>query len=347
VVDLLTGSLLSGARRWCPPRRWVDIGTFEDGTPTQIPGSQGRILVTGPAGAGKSYLTGLLAEQWILAGYSVLVIDPEGDHLDLRELKQVQIVDARRYLPEPPEVVNMLGPYTSIVVDLSALAEPNKIDYLHRLRPAAEAHREQHGFPHWVIYDEAHLLGTQDEARWVSRGGYVLSSFAPKSLPATELDSTDVLLKFTDTGTPAQVTAQPVWRASVSFGSGPPQSFTIAERRTAHVRHRHKYADVVLPHERRFYFRPTDGQYIAPAGSMRDFRTALAHLDRHALQYHLERGDFSRWLHGSIADRDLADQVGAWEDELLAHRAADLEHIRHQLIRAVEDRYLDAPDNAR
>ncbi len=41
VVDLLTGPYLSGARRWCPPRRWVDIGTFEDGTPTQIPGSQG------------------------------------------------------------------------------------------------------------------------------------------------------------------------------------------------------------------------------------------------------------------------------------------------------------------
>ena len=346
VVDLLTGPYLSGARRWCPPRRWVDIGNFEDGTPTQIPGSQGRILVTGPAGAGKSYLTGLMAEQWILAGYSVLVIDPEGDHLELRELNQVQIIDARHYLPEPSELVNMCGPYTSIVVDLSALAEPNKIDYLHRLRPAAEAHREQHGFPHWVIYDEAHLLGTQEEARWVRRGGYVLSSFAPKSLPANELDSSDVVLKLTDTGTSAKVTAQPVWRASVRFGSGPSRSFTIAERRTAHVRHRHKYADVVLPLERRFYFHPTDGQYIAPAGSMHDFRTALAHLDRQALQYHLEHGDFSRWLDATIADRDLAAQVAAWEDELLAHRAADLEHIRHQLIRAVEDRYLDAPNIA-
>jgi hypothetical protein len=130
----------------------------------------------------------------------------------------------------------------------------------------------------------------------------------------------------------------------VRFGSGPPRPFTIAERRTAHVRHRHKYADVVLPKERQFYFRPTDGEYIAPAGSMREFGTALGRLDPQALQYHLERGDFSRWLSRTIADTDLAAQVAAWEDKLAAHRAADLERIRQQLLRAVEDRYLEATD---
>ena len=57
------------------------------------------------------------------------------------------------------------------------------------------------------------------------------------------------------------------------------------------------------------------------------------------LQYHLERGDFSRWLEGTIADKDLAAQVAVWEDELLAHRAPHLERIRHQLVRAVEQRY--------
>ena len=66
---------------------------------------------------------------------------------------------------------------------------------------------------------------------------------------------------------------------------------------------------------------------------MHDFGSALAHLDAQTLQYHLERGDFSRWLEGTIADTDLAAQVAAREDELLAHRAADVERIRHQLIR--------------
>ena len=87
VAELLTGPHVSGARRWCPPRWWVEIGTFDDGTPVKVPGSQARMLVTGPAGSGKSYLVGLMAEQWIQAGYCVLLLDPEGDHVELGEFR--------------------------------------------------------------------------------------------------------------------------------------------------------------------------------------------------------------------------------------------------------------------
>jgi phosphoglycolate phosphatase (TIGR01487 family) len=338
VAELLAGPYLNGAQRFCPPRRWVDIGTFDDQTPTRIPGSQGRILVTGPTASGKSYLVGLMAERWILAQYCVLVIDPEGDHGQLQELNEVQVIDGRHHLPQPTELVNSLHPHSSMVVDMSGVAEPAKIEYLHRLRSTAEAHREHHGFPHWVIYDEAHLLGTDEEAHWARRGGYVLSSLAPASLPAHEIDSSDVLLTLTTTAAGANMAS--VRRATVCFGGGPPRPFTIADRQTGHVRHRHKYADIRLPNERRFYFHTTDGQSIHPAATMQEFRTAVSHLDQRALQYHLERGDFSRWLDGTIADRDFAKQVAAWEDEVLARHAADLERIRHQLVRAVEERYL-------
>ncbi|MGB8389486.1 HAD-IIB family hydrolase [Mycobacterium sp.] len=338
VADLLAGPYLSGTQRWCPPRRWIDIGTFADQTPTRIPGSQGRILVTGPAASGKSHLVGLMAERWILAHYCVLVIDPEGDHVQLQQLDEVQVIDGGDHLPEPTELVNRLRPQSSMVVDMSGVAGPAKAEYLHRLRATAEAHREQHGFPHWVIYDEAQLLGTDEEAHWARRGGYVLSSFAPASLPAHEIDSSDVVLTLTSNDLGAHVAL--VWRATVSYGSGPPRAFTIADRQTEHVRHRHKYADVRLPNERRFYFHATDGQYVRPAATMQEFRTALCHLDQRALQYHLDRGDFSRWLDGAIADSDFAQQVAAWEDEVLARRAADLERIRHQLVRTLDERYL-------
>jgi len=338
VAELLTGPYLSGAQRWCPPRRWIDIGTFDDQTPTRIPGSQGRILVAGPAASGKSYLVGLMAERWILARYCVLVIDPEGDHVQLQQLNGVQVVDGRYHLPEPTELLNRLHPHTSMVVDMSGVAEPIKMEYLHRLRSTAEAYREHHGFPHWVIYDEAHLLGTEEEAHWARRGGYVLSSYAPASLPAYEIDSSDVLLTLTNNDNGLYVAS--VRRAAVCFGCGPPRAFTIAERQTNHVRHRHKYADVRLPDERQFYFHTIDGQYIRPAATMHEFRTAVSHLDQRALQYHLERGDFSRWLNDNIADKDFARQVAAWEDEVLARHAADLERTRHQLVSAVEERYL-------
>ncbi|HTY32252.1 HAD family hydrolase [Mycobacterium sp.] len=338
VAELLAQPYLAGAQRWCPPRRWVDIGTFDDGSTTRLPGSQGRIVVTGPAASGKSYLLGLMAEQWILAGYCVLVIDPEGDHLQLQQLNQVQVLDGGHRLAEPAEIVNALRPNSSTVVDLSGLAEPRKSEYVRRLRSTAEAHRQQHGFPHWVVYDEAHLLGSDEEAHWARRGGYVLCSFAPASLPPREIDNSDVALTLTGADIAADIAARR--RATIRFGSQPPRGFTIAERRTAHVRHRHKYADIRLPPERRFYFRPTNGECIPAAASMHDFCNAVRHLDQQALEYHLERGDFSHWLEGTIADKDLALLVAAWEDELEAQRAADVERIRDQLLHAVEKRYL-------
>ncbi len=340
VAELLTGPILSRARRWCPLRRWVEIGSFDDGTPAQVPGSQARIMVTGPAGSGKSYLVGLMAERWIQAGYCVVILDPEGDHRELQRLSQVQAVDAREVFPEPAELLETLHPGASLVVDLSALDQSQKMDFLQRIRSAAEVHREVSGFPHWVIYDEAHLLGADEQAPWTRRGGYVLSSFTPAALPAFEVDSTDVVLELTSSDASEPLATQPVPRATVRLGSGSARPFTIAERRTLHVRHRHKYADVSLPKHRRFYFHTTDGHPIAAAGTMHEFHTALNHVDAETLEYHLQRGDFSRWLRDIIADKGLADQVAGWEDELLAHRAADLERIRIQLGQAVDDRYL-------
>lgn len=341
VAGLLNGPYLTGARRFCPHRRWVDIGTFDDGTPAQIPGSQGRILVTGATGSGKSYLVGLMAEQWIQAHYCVLVIDPEGDHVQLRQLHGVRLVDGRDHLPEPVDLVNSLDPRTSLVVDMSGVAEETKMEYLHRLRCSAEAHREQHGFPHWVIYDEAHLLGTEEEAHWARRGGYVLSSFAPAALPAGEIDSSDVVLTLSDDDDRADM-ASPRW-ATVRFGYGPPRGFAIADRQTEHVRHRRKYADVRLPDDRRFYFHTSDGHVIRPAATMEEFRSTIGRLDQRTLQYHLDRGDFSRWLDGTIADRDFARQVAAWEDEVSARHAADIERMRNQLAHAIDERYLLEP----
>ena len=338
VAELLTGPYLTGAQRWCPLRHWVEIGTFDDLTTTRIPGSQGRVVITGPAASGKSHLVGLLAERWMLANYCVLLVDPEGDHIHLQQLSQVQVVDAGQHLPEPPDLLSTLRPQSSVVVDMSGLAEASKSDYMHRLRLTAEAHRQQHGFPHWVIYDEAHLLGAEEHAHWTRRGGYVLSSFAPAALPAKEIDDSDVVLNLMQSASPADVDSGR--RATVQFGSRPPRPFTIADRLTTHVRHGHKYADVRLPRERQCYFPSIAGIPVAPAATLHDFCTAVAHLDQRALEYHLERGDFSRWLDGTITDKDLAARVAAWEDELVAHRAADLERIRLRLVQAVEERYL-------
>lgn len=46
----------------------------------------------------------------------------------------------------------------------------------------------------------------------------------------------------------------------------------------------------------------------------------------------------------TVTDKELAAQMTGWEDEFLAHRAADLERMRHDLVRAVEERHSGAQD---
>lgn len=342
VARLLDGPIVSGAQRWCPERHWIDIGTFADGDATKLPGSQGRIVVTGPPGSGKSHLIGLMAERWILSGYGVLVVDPEGDHSELKDLDNVIVVDSRNDLPEPAQLTDMLHPRTSVVVDLSGLGPEAKSGYVHRMRSVMEAHREEYGFPHWVVYDEAHLLGRGEEPRWLRRGGYVLSSFAPASLPAEELDASDIVVETTAVDRDAAV-PQTTLRASIRYGDSEPRPFAVARRSTVHIRHRHKYSDVALPKERRFYFRPAEGQVLPPASTMREFGIAVNQLAPESLEFHLERGDFSRWLKRTLIDTEFAAEVASWEDQLAARRAADIERIRAHIVAAVQQRYLGGP----
>ncbi len=340
IAELLHGPYLSGARRLCPARRWVEVGTLDDGRPARVPGSQARILVTGPSGAGKSHLIGLMAEQWATAGYSILVIDPEGDQVGLEELPSVRVVDAAEHLPAPVELMaSLLHPPTSLVLDLSGLPEEQKLDYLERLRSAAGAQREQHGVPHWVLVDEAHLQGRQQlEAwDWSPTDGYVLASFMPALIRPVDVESADIIVELLEDDPAASLDGVRGGRATLRIGRGRARPFRVGERRTSHVRHRHKYADRQLPEYRRFHFRVRGEPVVA--GTLNEFRAAVRHVDADVLEYHLARGDLSRWLETTVADKELAARVAAFERDLAARRTAELERIRKQIAVAVADRY--------
>lgn len=188
VAELLAGPLLSGLERLCPPRRWLPIGTFDDGQPVLIPGSQGSLLITGDTGTGKSYLAGLLAERWIAAGYVVLLIDPEGDHTGLAQRPGVHLIDAAAHLPGPADLLAITRPgRASLVLDLSGLPEQAKADYLRRLPASIAAERAEHGVPHWVITDEAHIAipdGHVPAGPGLAEPGTCTATWRPDLLPA-------------------------------------------------------------------------------------------------------------------------------------------------------------------
>ncbi|GAB3888549.1 hypothetical protein GCM10029964_056410 [Kibdelosporangium lantanae] len=82
-VARLLGDLVDGDLRSRSPRWRLRLGTDEHGREVTVPAAQTTVLLTGEPGAGKSFLTGLVAEQLIGLGYATVVIDPEGDHAEL------------------------------------------------------------------------------------------------------------------------------------------------------------------------------------------------------------------------------------------------------------------------
>ena len=344
VAALLAGPVLAGHRRLCPRRRWVQIGEFDDGQPALIPGSQSSVLICGETGAGKSYLAGLLAERWIDAGYSVLVIDREGDHVGLAQRPGVHLVDAAVHLPNPTDLLAIARPHrASLVLDLSGLPADEKLDYMRRLPQAISAERARHGTPHWVIQDEAHeelwATDTQTAKLTVGEPGICLVTWQPESLPTEVLASIDI----TVTVTTSQLgPAGPVpLQANLRLGSEPPLAFRIAQRISPHVRHRHKYATTPLPLHRCFYFHHGNGEAPTAAASLAEFSRHLRHCDLATLDYHLTRRDFSRWVNGTLADHELGAELAAIERDLSLRRAGDLEDARRRSLDAIERRYFN------
>jgi len=344
VAELLTGPLLTGQQRLCPQRRWLQVGAFDDGRPVLVPGSQGSILITGDTGTGKSYLAGLLAEQWIDAGYSVLIIDPEGDHVGLAQRPGVHLVDAAAHLPSSADLLAIARPgRASLVLDLSGLPEADKSDYLRRLPSAIAAARVEHGMPHWVIMDEAHL-SMHDEAvppgPGLAEPGTCMITWRPDILPAAMRGSVDLTFTATAPRPAAHSAPMAVPSATVSVGGQEPRPFNVASRTSPHVRHQHKYAATALPPQHWFHFH-TDGEPVV-AATLEEFSRYIRHCDLTVLSYHLSRGDFSRWVTGAFADHNLGTYLAAIERDLTHRHAAELERARRRIVHAIDSRYPDA-----
>src|SRR4029079_15117903 len=102
---------------------------------------------------------GLLAEQIILHGYSVCVIDPEGDYRTLDAMPGVVALGGADPLPRPHELLHVLRhPHTSIVIDLSHIHYREKVEYTRALLPALAMLRRRTALPHRIFVDEAHYF---------------------------------------------------------------------------------------------------------------------------------------------------------------------------------------------
>lgn len=355
-----------------PPsgRRRLLLGRHPDGTQADMQVRGRNVLIAGDPSSGKSWLAGLLAEQLVLQGYSLCVIDPEGDYGELGSLPGVRVLGGEDTLPSAREVARFFAyPDSSAVIDLSRTPQAQKPAYVASLMDVLADLRRSSGFPHRIVIDEAHyFLHDRERVAQLTRGlqGCTLVTYRVSDLPSELLRATEAVFVTRETdphearvlhGMCAATETEEHWQRTLAgleideaaLLPGAHESgrvlrrFRIAPRLTRHVRHEHKYLDVPLAEHLAFRFGFQDRSGGRTARSMRDFVeilecTRVAHIDGH-----LRRGDFSRWVEDVFHDGPLAAQFRELEE---LYRIGNLPDVNGALVRAVRERYRAPSEHA-
>ena len=84
-----------------------------------------------------------------------------------------------------------------------------------------------------------------------------------------------------------------------------------------------------------FYFCVDIGDYTGiSAVSYEDFLTSIKHVKAKSLSFHVERGDFKKWVLDVLKDKKLAKEIGRIKKQKLRGRA-----LRTRLYRVVSKRH--------
>jgi len=364
VAELLNGALLAGAEH-VHPRRWqLVLGVDDAGTPVTLPASQINVVVAGGTGQGKSYLAGLMAEQLVGLGYSLFVLDPEGDHVGLGQLRDVLVITADHEAATGDVIQYLRHVGATVVLDLSGLDTDARLRYVERLPVEIEARRAATGLPQWVLVDEAHgplgRGGGGTAAFDPATKGYLLVTWRPDELSPDAVAGVDAVIAV---GAPqpaaalveltaavadmpraevARLLAGPSSRAVLAWRHHPRHAvaFNLGPRSTPHRRHDHKYGTLGVEVERRFYFRTVpDAPTGAIAGNLAELEAELASCDEGVIRHHCPTRDFSRWISSVFHDDALAGQVEEAEASVsVSSPTAVVEEARVRLVAALQAR---------
>jgi hypothetical protein len=305
----------------------------------------------GETNSGKSWLAGLLCERLILHGYSLCVIDPEGDYRTLDALPGVSVLGGEDDPPTPRALLHALRyPDRSVVIDLSYLEHHAKLAYIRSVLPALNVMRRRTGTPHRIIVDEGHYFlrdAVKHKLLDLDANGYTVVTYWPSQLSPDLVAATEVILVTRESnraeidalrqhctacehlGASAwdvlqtlqidQAAALPV---TTEAGSNL-QVFTIGERLTPHVRHRQKYVDVPVADAQAFVFHSNGRLRTSRSHTLRQFVMVIDDLDVTQADGYLRRGDFSRWIADVFGDRALARELQGYEREYVESLSVD------------------------
>ncbi len=361
------------------PGRRLSLGHRLDGTSVHVDPVvllNSNVGIFGSSGSGKSWLSGLLAEELLKQGYQICIIDPEGDYRALGTGPHSLLLGGpERPLPPVQDVLSFFEcGDASLVLDLSIYGLEERTTYAADLLRVLHRLRIRRGRPHWFLIDEIQNLCVGDENQLkaallpaLSTGGFGLVSYRPSQVAPAILDALDHwmltslhLSEDVAALTPhlrqqaggaaalAQLATLPIGQAYLSFSDAKqlPAStsgfaqFHVGPRTMPHIRHLQKYLQARLPESKRFHFHDESGRYLhQAAANLWEFRQRVEELPLSSIQHHLRRADFERWLREVLHDDELAHRVHRM-------RQGDLtgEPLRQALLDIVIERYeeLDA-----
>lgn len=352
VCELLNGPIGSGARTVDSTRWRLSVGFDQaSGEDVRIPASHTNVVILGGSGAGKSHLAGLIVEQLTAGGYSTLVVDVEGEHEGLTQMRGVLKAGSDERLPTPQEVARLLRHrFGSVVLDLSQLGDAKRGSYLAALPAVIESERARTGLPHWAVLDEAHCMLNLDPCLAIMSAsayrGYLMITYQSEVLERIKTMTPDVLFLMPETDSlqinaaselmgvdAADINAclaRATYDDALLMAHHRVSLFTVGHRLTAHVRHERKYVVMDLPDYLRFYFNDSDQSTAATVAELLQY---VEEGDPDVTLRHCLAHDFSRWITNVLHDGRLGQEVLAAERRCHADDPRACQRVVSQVLR--------------
>jgi hypothetical protein len=288
------------------------------------------------------------------AKYQFCVIDPEGDYQDVEGIASLGGKDR---IPSVKEAVDLLeDPYQNLSLNLLGVPLESRPSYIQQLLPALMTAQGQTGRPHWIVMDEAHHVFPNAGRS----AGWTLTEI-PEALLVVTLDPEHVAPDFRsliDTaiflGDAASETLNRflklLGRPPVSVArnpSAPGEALAWSKDRPAeailfrslpstlqHRRHVRKYAEGDVGPDKSFYFKGPEGKLNLRAQNLVVFLQMADGVDDETWEFHLRRGDISRWFRDAIKDVGLSTLAAEVESS-----AVPPPESRAMIRKLVEDQY--------
>jgi hypothetical protein len=339
-------------------RHSILLGTA-DGEEVTLPAFGKTVLIAGQSGIGKSKTATALMEEMAHKEFQFCVFDPEGDY---RELENAICVGDIKVPPSEDEICKLLEQTRdNVVINTLGIAVPERPVFFTKIFPTIAGLRARLARPHWLIVDEAHHILPADREDFVAAlpydfGTTILITVHPQSVSTAALKMVETVIAIgprapetisaycKKTGQKQPHGIKPPGDDEVLYWKvedGAPIAVRVRKPEQEHKRHTRKYAEGTLPEDQSFYFRGPDNRLNLRAQNTTIFVQIAQGADDETWEYHLRKGEYSRWFREFVKDEELADELAAIEED----RSLSPEESRERVADAVNRRYT-APANA-